>query len=649
MRAILSAILTLALAGTASAADVLSPDGRTRLSVELIDGCPVYSVSYDGEVMLEPSKLGLWTDTADFADSLSALGDSIADFEANFAQDRIKHSTVDFKARRLLTRFRNKDGHTLTIEWLVGNNDIAFRYHLPRLGERGSAVVLRENTSFCFPSFTTTFITPQSDPMIGWKRTKPSYEEEYSADAPMDVPSQYGHGYTFPALFHVGDRGWVLLSETGVDGSYCGSRLSDFAGGAYTIEYPMPEENNGNGTAAPGIALPGATPWRTITLGSTLKPIVETVIPWAPLSPLYEADCSTEGRGTWSWIIWQDGSINSDDQRKFIDLAADMGYNHALIDNWWNTNIGREGMAELARYARSKGVNIGVWYSSSGWWNDIEQGPTDLMSRPIPRKKELKWLQSIGVKTIKVDFFGGDKQETMRLYEDILSDAADYGISVIFHGCTLPRGWERLYPNYVGSEAVLASENLVFSQDFCDKEAFNASLHPFIRNTVGCMEYGGTVLNKRLAKDDKGGNIRRTDDAFQLATAILFQNPVQNFALTPEAVASAPADAVRFMREVPTTWDETRFIDGYPGKYAVIARRHADTWYVAGVSALDEPLDLSLDLPMIAPGSVAEVYSGDTDGILRAREMKVKNPHKVKITLNRNHGFVLKYQNQSHE
>ena len=172
-----------------------------------------------------------------------------------------------------------------------------------------------------------------------------------------------------------------------------------------------------------------------------------------------------------------------------------MGYENVLIDCAWDTNIGRERMAELARYARSKGVHLIVWYSSSGWWNDIVQSPTNIMSRPIPRKQEMKWLRDIGVDAIKVDFFGGDKQETMRLYEDILSDANDYGINVIFHGCTLPRGWERMYPNYVGSEAVLASENLVFSQDFCNAAAFNASLHPFIRNAVGCMEYGGTVLN----------------------------------------------------------------------------------------------------------------------------------------------------------
>lgn len=627
------------------AREIASPDGRTTLTLELTNGKPTYAVSYDGAPVINASPLGFKADIGNFTEGITFVGEKTDSFHVNFKQDRIKHSTVDFKANRLVTEYKNSQGKPFAIEWLVGDNDIAFRYLIPRQGDCGSAVILDEATSFRFPDFTTTFITPQSDPMIGWKRTKPSYEENYTNDAPMTQPSQYGRGYTFPALFHVGDNAWALVSETGVDGSYCASHLGEFVDGRYKIEYPMPEENNGNGSAAPGIALPRATPWRTITLGKTLKPIVETVIPWAPLQQLYQADAFTAGKGTWSWIIWQDGSINYEDQKKYIDLAADMGYDYALVDCAWDINIGRDRMAELMAYARSKGVNIALWYSSSGWWNDIIQSPTDIMSRPIPRKKEMKWLRELGVKTIKVDFFGGDKQETMRLYEDILSDASDYGLSVIFHGCTLPRGWERLYPNYVGSEAVLASENLIFQQEFCDAEAFNATLHPFIRNTVGCMEYGGSVLNRRMSKNNNGGNIRRTSDGFQLATAILFQNPLQNFAITPEAYREAPADAIDFMKEVPTTWDETIFIDGYPGKYVILARRHGDIWYIAGVNALGETLELSLDLPMLSKGQVVHIFDEEKGNELKKREIKVKNPSKFNIRIKPLHGFVIETNN----
>ena len=568
----------------------------------------------------------------------------------SYNQDRIKKSHVDYNANTLVTTFKNEAGQEMSVEWQVSDNDVAFRYIIPRQkgGETGSLVMEKEATGFKFPSYTTTFITPQSHAMIGWKRTKPSYEESYKPDAPMTEKSMYGHGYTFPALFHVGDDGWVLLTETGVDGSYCGSRLSDYNDGMYTIAYPMPEENNGNGSASPGIALPGTTPWRTITVGSDLAPIVETTIPWSVVEPLYEAtEPFKPGRGTWSWILWQDNSINYDDQVKFIDLAAEMGYENVLVDNWWDTNIGREGIEKLVKYAHSKGVNLLMWYSSSGWWNDIVQGPTSLMSRPIPRKKEMKWLHDLGIKGIKVDFFGGDKQETMRLYEDILSDANDYGINVIFHGCTMPRGWERLYPNYAGSEAVLASENLVFSQGFCDQEAYNATLHPFIRNAAGCMEYGGTVLNKRLNRGNDGGTTRRTSDAFQLATSILYQNAVQNFALSPTNLTDAPTEAIEFMKAVPTTWDETLYIDGSPGRYVVLARRHGDTWYIAGVSAEQEPLKLKLDLPMLAKDQVVEIYADPaklksmTPGVIEKRDLKVKKPAEVPLTILPSSGFVI--------
>ena len=404
----------------------------------------------------------------------------------------------------------------------------------------------------------------------------------------------------------------------------------------------MPGENNGNGTVEPAFALPGATPWRTLTVGPTLKPVVETTVPWDVVEPRFTSEHKySYGRGTWSWILWQDASINYDDQAAYVDLAAAMGYEFVLVDNWWDRNIGRDKMARLVDYARSKGVGVFLWYSSSGYWNDIEQSPTNIMDDPVSRKREMRWLRGLGVKGIKVDFFGGDKQETMRLYEAILSDADDNGLMVIFHGCTLPRGWERMYPNYVGSEAVLASENLVFNQHFCDNEAFNACLHPFIRNAVGCMEFGGTVLNKRLNRTNDGGTERKTTDVFEIATAVLFQNPVQNFALAPNNLDDAPAPLIDFMRDVPTTWDETVFIDGYPGKYCLLARRRADRWYVAGANATAEPLTLTVSLPMMAKGDKAVCYTDDKERRPSVSTLTVKNPAKVKLTMQPSGGVVL--------
>ena len=592
--------------------------------------------------MLKASPLGLKTNAADFSKNLRLQNYKTRQIDTVYQQTRIKTSRVHYQAKELTCTLSNTEGEQLLVTFRVSNNDVAFRYTLPKLTNgTGSIRIMEEMTGFRFPQQTTTFLCPQSDAMIGWKRTKPSYEEEYKPNAPMDDRSQYGHGYTFPALFQIGNDGWVLVCETGVDSRYCGSHLSDADNGLYKIAFPMPEENNGNGTSEPAFSLPGSTPWRTLTVGKSLKPVVETTVMWDVVEPLYPASHDYKpGRGTWSWILWQDASINYEDQKRYIDLAAAMGYEYVLIDNWWDTHIGREKMAQLVEYAHSRGVNMFLWYSSSGYWNDIEQGPVNCMDNPIARKKEMDWLQKLGVKGIKVDFFGGDKQETIRLYEAILSDADLYGLMVIFHGCTLPRGWERMYPNYMGSEAVLASENLIFQQYFCDREAVNACLHPFIRNTVGCMEYGGSFLNKYLNRENKGGNIRRTSDVFQLATSVLFQNPIQNFALAPNNLEDAPQICLDFMKDIPTTWDETRFIDGYPGQFVVLARRHGNRWYLAAINATQDTLKLNFKFPELNATTVS-VYTDNKKMQPQLKKQQIRNGGDIFLTVQPLGGTVL--------
>ena len=636
------ALLMAAVASMAQQVQVAGPDGRLQVSVAGGGETGMtYSVTYDGKQMLENSPLGMQTNAGDFSKGLALVKYDTCRIDTVYRQTRIKTSQIHYQANELTCYLSNTDGGRLAVTFRVSNNDVAFRYTLPRQGETGSVRVMEEATGFRFPQQTTTFLCPQSDAMIGWKRTKPSYEEEYKADAPMSERSQYGHGYTFPCLFRVGDDGWVLVSETGVDSRYCGSHLSDADNGLYRIAFPMPEENNGNGTVEPAFSFPGSTPWRTLTVGATLKPIVETTVPWDVVTPRYETEHDYRfGRSTWSWILWQDNSINYDDQVRFIDLAAEMGYEYVLIDAWWDKNIGYERMEQLIAYAQSKKVDVFLWYSSSGYWNDITQSPTNKMDNAIVRKQEMRWMQKLGVKGMKVDFWGGDKQETMRLYEDVLSDADDHGLMVIFHGCTLPRGWERMYPNYVGSEAVLASENLIFQQHFCDNEAFNACLHPFIRNTVGCMEFGGTFLNKRLNRGNDGGSKRVTSDVFELATAVLFQNPIQNFALAPNNLIDASQVCLDFMKQVPTTWDETRFIDGYPGKYVVLARRHGDRWYLAAVNATKEVLKLKLTFPELG-GTTVSAYTDDKKMQPQLKEQKVKAGGEFQLTLQPQGGAVL--------
>ena len=573
-----------------------SPDSRLNVEINSTSASNIcYTVTYDGNTVILPSKLGILTNNADYT-VLEYIEHKQEIIDVEYRLDRIKKSRVRKEATVATVSFRNPQGRRIDVEWHISDNDIAFRYKLPFENGTGSVRVMEEKTYFDFPEGTSCYLTPQSDPMVGWKRTKPSYEEYYRINEALGEKSEFGHGYTFPCLFKSGDRYWVLVSETGVDSRYCASRLSDYnEGEGYQIAFPMPEENNGNGTSEPAFSLPGSTAWRTISIGEDLAPIVETTIAYDVVKPRYESDHQYKyGKSSWSWIVWQDPSINYEDQIAYIDLASEMGYPYTLVDAFWDKNIGRDKIEELTSYAREKGVELFLWYSSSGWWNDIEQSPVNIMCDAIERKKEMRWMKSLGVKGIKVDFFGGDKQETMRLYEQILSDADDHGLMVIFHGCTIPRGWERMYPNYVGSEAVRASENLVFNQSDCDREAIDACLHPYIRNTIGCMEFGGTFLNKRLDRSNSRGSIRRTSDAFQLATAVIFQNPVQNFALTPNNLNDAAPAALAFMREVPTEWDDIRYVDGEPGKSAVIARKNGNRWYIGAINAEEKELKLDI-------------------------------------------------------
>ena len=640
---IVMAMLLGSSVASAENKQITSPDGKLVVTVADMDGRPSYSVSYDNVLFLKPSPLGMIANIGDFSSGMSLEKNvSTNKIDETYELASIKKSKVHYVANEAVFSFTQQGKTIYDVIFRISNNDVAFKYKMYPQGETLSCVVKQEVTGFVFPDGTTTFLCPQSKPMGGFARTSPSYETSYTAD---DVAGKngWGEGYTFPCLFRNGDNGWVLVSETGVNGGYCASRLLGHKRGVYTIGFPQEGEANGNGTVSPGIALPGETPWRTITVGKTLAPIVETTVPFDVVKPLYQAKGEyTYGRGSWSWIIGMDGSTNYKEQLRYIDFSAAMGYQSVLVDALWDKQIGRDKIEELAKYGKDKGVALYLWYNSNGYWNDAPQTPRGIMDNAIARRKEMKWMQSIGIRGIKVDFFGGDKQMTMQLYEDILSDANEYGLLVIFHGCTLPRGWERMYPNFASSEAVLASENLHFSQGSCDHEAFNATLHPFIRNTVGSMDFGGSALNKYYNADNAPRGSRRvTSDVYALATAVLFQSPVQHFALAPNNLTDSPSWAIDFMKEVPTTWDEVRFIDGYPGKYVILARRHGDKWYIAGVNAQKETLKLKVNLPMFSNGEKVRLFSDDKALQGGVKQIGIGKKQELQLTIPCNGGVLI--------
>ena len=616
-----------------------SPDGKVAVVVDDTNGAATYRVTLGGVEFIGRSPLGLKTNMGDFTQGLTLSACEVKAVKDSYDLPNIKCSHVDYEATEAVCSFEQQGKKVMDVIFRVSNRDVAYRYRILPKGETRVCVVNEEASGFQLPEGTTTFLCPQAKPMGGFARTSPSYETSYSYDEPVGK-NGWGEGYTFPCLFRLGDKGWVLLSETGVDGSYVASRLLNVQGGLYKIGFPQQGEGNGFGATSAAVSLPCETPWRTITIGTTLANIVETTVPFDLVTPKYAASQPyVYGRGTWSWIIGMDSSCNYDEQKRYIDFAAAMGYESVLIDAFWDRQIGYDKIAELAAYGKTKGVGLFLWYNSNGTWNDAPQTPIGKMDKSRERRAEMAWMKRAGIRGIKVDFFGGDKQPMMQLYEDILSDANDFGILVIFHGCTLPRGWERMYPNYVASEAVLASENLHFGQGACDAEARNAATHAFIRNVVGSMDFGGSTLNKFYSADNKRGTHRVTSDVYALATAVLFQSPVQHFALAPNNLTDAPAWAIDFMKAVPTTWDEVRFIDGYPGKYAILARRTGSKWFIVGINADDQPLKKILQLPMFEKGTSLQMYSDDAQLNGSVKTLKAKK--QIAVTIPKNGGLVI--------
>lgn len=635
------AVVSLYLVVGAAAQEVRSPDGNLAVRVALADGGVTYAVTFKEKVFLEASPLGLESSVGSFTSGLGAAGARVKPLEDTYTLPHGKVSQVHYRANELTCLFTNAQKGTLEVIFRVSDRDVALAYRLAVTGKT-RAVIKSEATGFKFPRSATAFVTPQARAGTGFAASKPSYEEPYFLDQPAGTKSQTGLGFTFPALFRIGDDGWVLLSETGVSSGYAGTRLGDpTPDGLYPIAFPEAAENGGVGEATVAGALPLLTSWKTITVGATLRPIVETTVATDVVKPLYEpSQVYRPGRATWSWLLWQDASMNLADQRKFIQLAADLGYEYILIDALWDEKIGRERMAQLVAEAKALGVEVLLWYNSNGSGNDAPQSPKHGMDTAPARHREMAWMKSIGVKGIKVDFFGGDKQTTMKLYEDILTDANVYGLIVNFHGATLPRGWERMYPNHMTSEAITASENLVFSQGFADKEAWNSTVFPFIRNPVAAMDYGPLVLNPRFSRSPTRGTQRRTTDTFQLATAVLYQSPLQHFGLAPNNLTEQPAPVIDFLKRVPCVWDETRLVDGYPGQFVVLARRAGQKWYVAATHAGKERRELTLSLPWLSGATLSLLYD-QADRTAGLKSVTVGADGKIQLSLEPGGGAVL--------
>jgi hypothetical protein len=637
MRSVLIFTVCTVLAAPAFASEpahLSSPDGHLRVTFELTPaGEPRYSIQRDGSTVLEQSRLGLVRDDADFTRDLQLIESStIETVHDQYELLMSKRRFNEYTARRQVHRLRASRGQRLEIQFQVSNDGVAFRYVFPERDSRAHTIS-SEASSFRFPAQTRAWLQPVAAAKTGWNGTNPSYEETYEKDIDIGTPSPTGAGWVYPALFRAGNT-WVLVSETGLLRNYCGTRLqSRWRSPEYTIAFPDPQEHFQNGPVAPVSTLPWTTPWRLIVIGD-LATIVESSLGTDLASPATAALLPTApGKASWSWPLLGDDETNYDTQKRFIDYAAQMGWAYTLVDSGWDRQIGYERVKELVDYARAKKVRILLWYNSAGDWNTTPLTPRNLMLTHESREREFARLKQMGVAGIKVDFFGGDGQSMIQYYQDILDDAARFGLLVNFHGATLPRGWQRTYPNLVTMEAVRGLEFVTFDQRNAEDEPTHAAMLPFTRNVFDPMDFTPVVL-------DRINNIeRRTSSAFELALAVLFTSGIQHYAEIPEGMMRAPAYVRDFLKGVPSIWEDVKFVAGEPGKYVVLARRSGTRWYVAGINAERTYREVALDLPKLGIAKTGTLITDGDGANLSFRKSPFEGVGR--LTLRPRGGFVI--------
>lgn len=614
-----------------------SPSGKVRVTAFVNgQGQPKYSVYLGNELVLQPSSLGVVQPDADFSEKLSVAGTT----PVQKVQDRYqlfagKKTAVVYTANRQVLQLRNSAGRQMNIEFQVSDDGVAFRYHLP--AQSGALQTIEsEKTSFAFAPQAKAWLQPMSVAKTGFESTNPSYEEHYQQGIAAGTPAPNKAGWVYPALFQTGDH-WVLISEAGLDTGYCATRLDSASnGGEYKVAFPDPRE-----VIAPNGLLPRSSgelysPWRVIVAGS-LGTIVHATLGTDVAAPAIAMNTAfvQPGKASWSWINSKDDFITYDEQKKYIDFAADMKWQYCLIDVNWDQKIGYEKIGELARYGAQKNVGLILWYNSAGDWNTVKYTPRNKMLTHESRMEEFGRIKAMGVRGLKIDFFGGDGQSNIVYYHNILKDAAEAGLMVNFHGATLPRGWQRTYPNLVTVEAIKGFEFVTFSQYDADREATHAAMLPFTRNAFDPMDFTPMNLNQIYTRVK-----RRTTPAFELATTVIFLSGIQHFAESPEGMAKMPLFVKDYLRQLPGSWDEVRFLDGFPGKFVVLARRKGNRWYLAGLNSEAGKREIRLPLAQFGKKKGKLITDSGNDQFLKEAAWSTV-PATQTLTLMPSGGFVL--------
>ena len=621
-----------------SGVTISSPDKLIQVTCLLNgEGKPSYSVQYKNNVVLESSQLGLVRPDGDFSKGLVKIAATLPTVvKDNYRLVSGKRQNNVYTANRQVLHYKNAGGGLLDLIWQVSNDGVAFRYYFPGTAAEPKNVDT-EYTSFHLPAAAKAWLQPMSVAKTGWEQVNPCYEEFYEKGIAAGTPSPLKAGWVYPALFQSAGH-WLLITEADMDGHYCGTRLdNDSANTNYRIAFPDARE------VIPGMGLkPQATgpfysPWRVITIGS-LATIIESSLGTdlaKPAATTQNFSFAKAGKSAWSWALLKDDSIVYDVQKRFIDYAADMHWQYSLIDVNWDTKIGFDSIQLLINYAKQKKVGIWLWYNSAGNWNTTPYHPRNKLLTQEDREKEFSRLEKMGVAGIKIDFFGGDGQSMMQYYIDILNDAAAHHLMVNFHGATLPRGWQRTWPNLMSAEAIKGFEYITFGQPAANEEPAHAAMLPFTRNAFDPMDFTPMCLYKIPRIN------RQTTSAFELALSVLFLSGAQHFVETPVGMAHMPGYVIEFLQKLPTGWDDVRFIDGFPGEFVVLARKSGNKWYIAGINSSTRERSLSLDLGAYKAKKAVLLKNSQGNNFIDQQAVTLLPNKKENITLGAHDGFVM--------
>ncbi len=577
--------------------NLLSPNKTIKVQVSLNEsGELYYSIYHQNNLVIESSKLGVKRAEADFTKNMiwqSTTPQKIINNRYTILHGKKKNGV--YRANEKVLKLKDASSHEMHLIFHASNDGIAFRYFFPGK-PNGLYKIEQELTEFNFIDAATAFLQPNMESKSGWNKTQPSYEEQYKVEIPVTTSAPNSSGWVLPALFK-SEQYWIGLTEAAVDSNYCGSRLQQHSpNGVYTIGFPQATEGIGDEPVYPTATLPWYTPWRVVTVSNQLNTIIESThgLDLAP-PPAYDvSNWLKPGKASWSWIMFKDPSINYDMQVRYIDFAATMNWQYCLIDVNWDRRIGYEKIQQLANYAATKGVKLLLWYNSAGNWNTVNfYTPRNKLLTHASRMDEFKKLQEMGIAGIKVDFFPGDGQSSMKYYIDILKDAAQFKLAVNFHGSTYPRGWSKTYPNLVTMEAIKGQEFITFNQQDANMQPVHCTLLPFTRNAFDPMDFTPVNLS------GIPGIRRRTSNGFELALSVLFLSGIQHYAESDSGMLKQPEFVINYMKQVPNTWDEVKFIDGYPGKYVVIARKAGKDWYIAGINAQKNTQPININLSQL--------------------------------------------------